>query len=231
MLSGALEPNLLTCFVALAPFVERGGVIVDAGANDGTGTLQLAQLFANRTVIGVEPTAVNVRAAEERLRAWPDATIVRGVLWDSKLTLGYDVGHEWKAGVLSQIAIGNLKPAAHTTQHNVSAWPLDRLLTMDLQLGLLHLDVEGCELRALRGAVRHVLRDRPVLSVESYPRSQPAKHAAVATLLNSWNFTLFEVDETCGTPKDCRNFIAIPSERKKEGFVARELCGKEASSF
>ena len=40
--TGALEPLLLACLVELARRLPAGGVAVDAGCNDGTGLLQIA---------------------------------------------------------------------------------------------------------------------------------------------------------------------------------------------
>ena len=52
-------------------------------------------------------------------------------------------------------------------------------------LVLAHLDLEGHEADALRGANRTLWRDRPVLTVETFPTSMAKWHAEVMALLKS----------------------------------------------
>ena len=80
-------------------------------------------------------------------------------------------------------------------------------------LAVAHLDLEGAEERALRGGWRTIARDRPLITVESLPRSQQAMHRNLTQLLASLGYDMHAVPESCGWPSDCRNYVCVPTER------------------
>ena len=81
-------------------------------------------------------------------------------------------------------------------------------------LGLAHLDLEGAELDVLGGAHQTIERDRPWLTLETFPRSNRSRHKLLVThAQETIGYHLQIVDEVCGFPKDCRNMIAIPLEQ------------------
>jgi hypothetical protein len=81
-------------------------------------------------------------------------------------------------------------------------------------LALAHLDLEGNEPDALHGANHTLLRDRPVLTVETYPVFIPSQHRAVMAHLHDLQYDVYTVKETVGGIPDGRNRVAIPRENR-----------------
>ena len=79
-------------------------------------------------------------------------------------------------------------------------------------LVLAHLDLEGREPDALRGARATLRRDRPVVTVETYDKTMRHRHKTVMALLEELNYAVYTVEESVGTIRDGRNRIAIPRE-------------------
>ena len=67
-----MEPRLEACLLALvaASVIPPGGLVLDAGANDGWDTIVLDRIFnaSSTRILGLEPLRVNVRKANERAR-------------------------------------------------------------------------------------------------------------------------------------------------------------------
>ena len=85
------------------------------------------------------------------------------------------------------------------------------------RLGFAHLDLEGSESAALRGAEATIWRDRPVLTTEAQMNTQPAKTGELLLLLERLGYDTHVVDEECGVPRGCRNMISLPRGRAPEG--------------
>ena len=86
-------------------------------------------------------------------------------------------------------------------------------------LGFVHLDVEGFEARALRGAQRLIARHRPVVVTERH-----AGDRFDDGLLLRHSYRVAEVPEICGPNLSCRNRLWLPAERWDE---AMRLVGAE----
>lgn len=121
---GSLEPLLLRCIQHLAIHIPPGSIL-DAGANDGSGTAQLARAFPQHKVVGIEPTRVNIKRARQLIAGLPNAHIVRGVLSDRTTTLSYPPGREFRAGVLSQVSGSDLQPSFGGHRNNITAYSVD----------------------------------------------------------------------------------------------------------
>lgn len=144
-------------------FVRRGDVVVDGGANIGAHTLHFAALAGNAgRVIAFESQATlhhmlcanlalnRLHNVEARLAALGEASGAAFVP-----VVNYEAEGNF----------GGVSVSAHPPGGPVSVCALDEL---DLAAcKLLKLDVEGDELRALRGAADLVRRCRPVLFVEN----------------------------------------------------------------
>jgi len=84
------------------------------------------------------------------------------------------------------------------------------------RLGFFHLDVEGHEVAVLNGSMQILKRDRPILTTEVYSQSAAARSNAekLFALLDELQYDSYVVEESCGTPSDCRNLINVPRERR-----------------
>jgi hypothetical protein len=84
---------------------------------------------------------------------------------------------------------------------------------------LAHLDLEGGEAAALRGANRTLKRDRPVLTVETFPQSMAKWHREVMALLAAHDYEVYTVNEKVGWPLDGRNHVAVPREDRHLRYI------------
>ena len=77
----------------------------------------------------------------------------------------------------------------------------------------MHIDVEGLELKVLRGARKIIELNRPVIIFEnliSRPGLEP-----IISFLYSYKYDVYMINEVLpGCDLDCRNFIAFDSKRK-----------------
>jgi FkbM family methyltransferase len=213
---GKMEPKLWACLLALAPTL-RPGAVLDAGANDGTTSALLWQHLRPRPLVSVEPIQANVRALRAKLANASAATVIHGGLGAHARVDSYparlDAGG---AGLKTQT--GRLGSYAWQAQVRDARVPfrvhtIDALFRRGPPLALAHLDVEGAEEDALRGAAATLALDRPVLTVETFPKHNATRHARLVRLLREeQGYALYLVDEVCGRPRDCRNLIALPRE-------------------
>ena len=83
---------------------------------------------------------------------------------------------------------------------------------MGRRLGLAAWDVEGDEIEVLKGAVRTLERDAPVLVLELHVHERKGFAAALLRMLHG--YSVFVVQEVCGNRYDCRNLLALPRSRR-----------------
>ena len=187
---------------------------MDAGSNDGTTTERLCAKFPDRKVVSVEPLRTNVERILRRVER-KNVTVVQGLLSSS---LGWGRYPSYLDGRLAgkQTQTGELY--AHRMRHERS-WTDVPVYTVDslckhVPLALAHWDVEGSEWEVLRGARGTLARDRPIFTVETFPLSNATRHARlVHEVVHELGYAMHLVDEVCGSPKDCRNLVAVPKER------------------
>jgi len=79
-------------------------------------------------------------------------------------------------------------------------------------IGLLHVDVEGFELSVLKGSEEVILRDRPVITFEQHISKENLE--LITEHIKSYDYRIFMINEILpGNALDCRNFLALPSEK------------------
>lgn len=161
---------------------------VDGGAFKGDTAEMIRRACPNITkIIAVEADARTVK----KLGEYAETTdgIVRHVhaaLWDHPDTLTYSASASRGAG-----ANGTNKRAKTA---EVPADTVDRIVG-DTHVDLLKLDVEGAEARALAGAHGVILRDKPILAVSLYHRTEDltALPLSIAEKYDGYKFYLRRV--------------------------------------
>jgi len=207
---------------------DRGGLpsptpgtqacVLDAGANDGTSAEILASAFRrlHLHVLAIEPLASNVDVARRRARGVRNLEVLHAGLG----AVNGSVGHYPK--VFDQrrreigLQIASFRPADNTGEASYPIVTIDTLFAAGSgrSLALAHLDLEGSEPDALHGANLTLLRDRPVLTVETYPLFIPSQHRAVMSHLEDLKYDVYTVKEAVGGIPDGRNRVAIPRENR-----------------
>ena len=199
------------------------GWILDAGAHDGSTSVMLcrAMAYLKLRVLALEPLAQNAKIAKQRARSEPNLVVMRAGLGEVNGTTGYyPIEYDARqSGMHLQIARWrNADNAGQATYPIVS---IDALSGNGREhtLVLAHLDLEGHEADALRGANRTLARDRPVLTVETFPTSMGRWHREVMALLEALNYQVYTVEEKVGWPPDGRNHVGIPREDRRLRYI------------
>ena len=210
------------------------GAIIDAGANLGEDSCFFAEQAPDRTIYAIEPLEVNARHIRSSFSRLTNLVVTHGGLGDcservelkSLLSLGAQMqqvrGKRWQEGAPDQNLVasatgGSTHRGARTTASGFKVFQIDELFSSmwpGARLGLVHLDVEGMEAAALRGGLRTLLRDRPILTTEFFPHTSPSSFVTeLFSILDYLGYDSYLVDEQCGRPADCRNLINLPRTR------------------
>lgn len=176
--------------VRLEPYVQAGTIVVDVGANVGFFTRHFAAWTGrDGRVLAIEPEHRNF----ERLQAMIHARRLDGVVEP------VHAAAVERAGAVT-LAIDPYHPAGHTlSPDGASGGVPTRAVTIDdlvqphapRRVSLIKIDVQGAELRVLRGAARTIETSKPALLVElddAALRAQGASVDAVVALLASHGY-------------------------------------------
>ena len=160
---GWYERHLTTLLPRLLP---ADGVALDIGANAGALTLSMAHLVPNGRVIAFEAAPPNADRLESNIAraGFHNVRVERLALYDGpgELSLTYVDEHTGGASVADRAAGGTTTIPAMALDDWTRASSLERL-------DLVKIDVEGSEVRVLRGARETLERFRPTLIVECNP--------------------------------------------------------------
>ena len=210
------------------------GSIIDAGANGGEESCMYAVLSPNRTVHAVEPVISNVHQIRQKYASVNNLAVLHGGLGATGGILttrrvrsqsgGGQVGRgvQVQAQVLFSDVTPRRRDSSNATLSKLSdndfpIYRVDDLMQQQWQgevLAFGHFDVEGFEYDLLRGAEQTILRDRPIFTVETFPQRQRSIMQRLLTYMDRvLKYDMLLVEESCGTPLDCRNIIALPRER------------------
>jgi FkbM family methyltransferase len=223
-MAGEIDPNE---FSFLADVLKPGMCVVDVGANEGLFTL----FFRKRVgpggrVIALEPSERELIHLKRNLRInrFLDVDVVPLAIGDhvgrARLSLA-EAGHAGHNALgtpaapwVSVVDLLEVEVSTLDTLSNARNWP---------RIDLIKMDIEGSELRALRGADRLLARDRPMLLLEAEQESLSLRGASFSELL-SWlaarNYRAMDFSSTDGrpTPLDTRepssiNLVFMPEEK------------------
>ncbi len=199
------------------------GWVLDAGAHDGATGVMLANALRRLRlhVLSLEPLSSNVKVAQERAETVLNLHVQRVGLGAVNGTTGHYPGEydERKSGIHLQVARFRDKDNVGDASYPIVT--IDALFGdgSDSTLVLAHLDLEGREADALRGASATLRRDRPVLTVETFPKSMAPWHREVMALLEARNYQVYTVEEQVGWPPDGRNHVGIPREDRHLRYI------------
>jgi FkbM family methyltransferase len=132
-----------------------GETFVDAGGFDGDTSEGFATRYPDyRKIILFEPSSANMRAARQRLARYRDIEYRPLGLSDAAGALSFNQD----AGSASAVA-----------SSGYDTIPVDTLdAAVDEPVSFIKMDLEGWEMKALQGSMRHLVQDRPKLAIAAY---------------------------------------------------------------
>lgn len=142
------------------PFAEptEAATFVDCGGFDGDTTEEFIRRYPDyHRVYLFEPSADNLAKAKQRLVGMRDIVFVPFGVSDAEAELSFDA----QAGSASAISSEGSTTIRVTTLDSAVSEPVS----------FIKMDLEGWELPALKGATRHILKDKPILAIAVYHRA------------------------------------------------------------
>jgi FkbM family methyltransferase len=183
--------------------------VVDAGCWVGDNAVPWAKVIEGR-VYAIDPSPSNclfVTAVKE-LNRLSNLVVIQAALGESRGTVSTDEDlHHCKL------------ESNDRGRNRVGTTSIDLLSQEGVvrDLGYIHLDVEGMEAEAIRGALRVIHEFRPVLTFEQHLDSDD--YMALVGVLKTRGYAAFLIDEILpGCRPDCRNLLALPVEAHVPGF-------------
>ena len=187
------------------------GSVIDVGANDGEMACYYASLDPQRTVHAMEAGRGHYDHLVERYRTVGNMKVTHGAIGSE------DIAQDSKQNPgVTGVYDGQKMPV---WQKRKLAYPVYRIDTLfspaglfgGERLGFWHIDIEGHELLALRGATATLARDRPLIAAEVFVHVNHSYTAALHAMFVSVGYAAYIVDEACGG-FDCRNLLCVPQE-------------------
>ena len=134
-------------------------MFVDCGGYDGDTTLQfLSRVARYKRIYVFEPSAANFAKAVERLAGKPGIVLK-------------PIGVSDKAGMLPfDPDLGSASAIGSSGQVSIEVATIDEAISEPVTF--IKMDLEGWELRALKGARRHICQDHPKLAIAVYHQAK-----------------------------------------------------------
>jgi FkbM family methyltransferase len=177
------EEQTLECIAGLYRHYVPGTSIVHGGAYFGDMLPFYSQLVGTSgQVLAFEPVSLNYACAVETilLNKLSNVTLLNLALSDQ--TTGLCMETE-QGGVPLGGGSRIVPRQLHSGFEEVKATTLDALLeTATDRIGVIHLDVEGHEEAVIRGAMRTIAKDRPLIVVEIWARGTDPAIAQISEL-------------------------------------------------
>ena len=221
LISGVYEPETLLVVRAVLPV---GGVCVDVGAHCGFVSAFAARCVGGEgRVLSFEPSPREFARLEGNVAAGGLAQVtVRQAAVDAEVgevTLRLaEAGHAGHHTIGSGFAYAGVAVAELAV---VAASTLDAALAGLERCDLIKMDIEGAELRALRGGAEALARLRPTLILEVFDRALAGcgdTEAALFGWLAEHGYAARDIDPASGrfdapagpAPGVSRNIVAVP---------------------
>jgi FkbM family methyltransferase len=159
------------------------GDVVHAGAFMGDMLPALAQVCQG-IVWAFEPNPLNQPAARRtvELNQLTNVRLQGAALGALRGTARLQIEDERGLVHLGTSSMLPSRVASARRTATVEVLPLDEVIPADRQVSLIHLDVEGYEIEALKGAVQILWRCRPLLVLETVPKDRWFMREVLGTL-------------------------------------------------
>jgi len=176
------------------------GCIIDAGAYIGDSFLLLAKQHQDRTFYMIEPSKKNVDFIKQVKTR--NVRVAQALLSDGNHHYSSVNEHEPNASY------------KQNEENGIRSIKVDDLIHE--KVGIMHYDVEGMELEVIKGSLKLIKRDNPIVIVESLGRHQD-KTNEIIYLMKEMKYKTLLIDESCNTfdifdLAKCRNYVFVPEK-------------------
>lgn len=220
------EASILETFSAVLKAMPPNQALIfwDVGANIGLYTWQCALARPDSQMISFEPDPKNLRCLERTSEAWalPRHTIMATAVAEKSGRAGFCVDDLAGAtGMLEcdEESFNQRHYGMAPRRIEVETITLDDFIRDRPPPDVMKIDVEGAELRVLRGAARLLAQHRPVLFFESFEHG-----ADILEQLKPLGYMAWDTDERSDITGRTVNFIAfVPEARPAAGAALAHL--------
>lgn len=149
-------------------YLQPGMTVLDIGANIGWFSMLSASIVGHTgRVFSFEPGMVNARflLLNKTVNAFEQITLIHAAASDRIESLAFS--SSLSNGFVSDLR--KAEPEVILSADIVSAVPVDLIVPQDLPVHLIKVDVEGWEMKALRGASRVIKQWKPIIVAEFAP--------------------------------------------------------------
>ena len=206
------DQNLLP---GILKHIKNGDTVVDAGAFIGDHTIAYSNAVGKHgLVLAYEPNPIAFQCLKhnvENMPTWYNVIYHNNALGDEPGRIPLS-GNNGNAG---GCYIGD-----HMKVADVPMLPLDRHLG-ETHVNFIKIDVEGYELKVLKGAEKTISRCRPKMVIEINSAAlarQSTNPGAVLTWLENHDYTYSIMQENCGFTDPLFDILCLPSAKPPETF-------------
>ena len=209
--SATQETSVRETFQKILSWMPQNGVFWDVGANIGCFSWYCFASRPDFEVVSFEPDIRNIQCLRRTSKAWQlsQHTIVAAAVAETSgqsMFLIDDVSG----------TTGSLPTAGLTFNERHYGYKPRQVEIRTISLNdfaaagahppcVIKIDVEGAELRVLRGAQQLIKRELPILLFEAFEN-----HSEISGLLNGLGYVLCDADRRQYPRPDTVNFLAVP---------------------
>jgi FkbM family methyltransferase len=182
---------------AVYPFVKKWGTAIQAGGNFGVFPVALAEKF--QSVLTFEPHPDNFFALKHNTKDLKNVIAIEAALGDEWGYTGLALAsHE--ANNFGAFYVTPVKTTVPTEDAAIPFVRIDDFASRLEKVGLIYLDIEGFEMKALKGAIRVINEHRPIIALEDKGLSD--KYGSAKGEVEKWLEYVFEYKVLARVHKD-----------------------------
>lgn len=185
--------------------IKEGDTVIDAGAWIGGHAMAYAEkVGAKGRVVSIEPNPLAYECLVRNTESYQNVICVQAALGDTFCSTSFSLDRGWY-------------DSGHVGKdHKVGLVLMKPLDDYDLSLSpnFIKIDVEGCELKMLKGAVKTIEKSRPVMVVEiNKPalKRQGDDYTQILSWLLKYRYVMHPIEKDVTTDTEIYNILAFPA--------------------
>ena len=188
-------------------YIDPKKSIIDIGCWIGDNSVVWAKLLRDDAIVfAIDPSSENLSFVKSVAlqNNVSNIKLVNAVCADkSGITLSFD-------GSIDHTVFKSVEKSSNSVISNT----LDQIAMDKIKsIGLMHIDVEGFEMKVLQGAIKIIEQSKPVIVFEQLISKNNT--GVIFEFLREYEYDIYMINEVIpGCDLDCRNFIAFDSNRE-----------------